>query len=385
MFSEDTNECCSRMCFQLIKQKQLRKFWISMLLLPREHAQAFICGITAAVLLLNLRTRKNNPKTSRNKYTLFGKPVCREMMCTALGVSRFELQRILNLSATMCTENEVSFNETRGRFHGKRKSHESSRQVTSLIDIWRELMGYRIPVTKKDRNYGRLIQLPHRISNDTIYKYHMKRIGSEENMNVSYSSIFKIWKDWRPYVRRLSIISEICTLCLRFRNLISAQLISSTVNAQNTEDAEMQIFQQHRESANASRIFYKELQETSCESYEDLEVTGTQYVLDVLKLGMDFAESEQVLFHTNQEGEMYFLSPLKVALFRVTDEGTKERMTFLLPENITIRKKASALRSMLLTFLKKRNDTFMKLQIFTDNSCGENKTFVSLHYLHYFW
>lgn len=57
----------------------------------------------------------------------------------------------------------------------------------------------------------------------------------------------------------------------------------------------------------------------------------------------------------------------------MTEEGTEQHATYIMPEGRTLKKNGNTVSSLVLDFLKKRNCTFDELIVFADNTSSQNK------------
>lgn len=83
--------------------------------------------------------------------------------------------------------------------------------------------------------------------------------------------------------------------------------------------------------------------------------------MTVWVLSIDFAQSTEIPNRTDQDGQLYFLSPLTVGLFGVTDEIAEEHATFLMQETRTMNKNGNSVACMVLDFLQRRKYFFDEL------------------------
>lgn len=100
-------------------------------------------------------------------------------------------------------------------------------------------------------------------------------------------------------------------------------------------------------------MYYKEYQNCAREAFTTRSMINRKPHVRMLVLSIDYAESTEVPAHTNQEGEMFFLSPLKVGLIGVADEGAEEHTNYLLNERRMLQKCGSGVASMLLNFINR--------------------------------
>lgn len=82
-------------------------------------------------------------------------------------------------------------------------------------------------------------------------------------------------------------------------------------------------------------------------------------------ISIDYGQATEVLSHTDQEGQIYFFSPLKIYSFGAYNEGA--------PELRYQKKNRNTVSSLVLVFLRMRNCYFGKIIIFADSASSQNK------------
>lgn len=146
-----------------------------------------------------------------------------------------------------------------------------------------------------------------------------------------------------------------------------------------TVDGVIEALRIHREKAANARKFYQSSQLRAKYAFKNRKVMSGKEHVSTLTLSIDFAQATDVPNYCDQVGQLYFISPLTVGLFDMSDEGAEEQATYLMPETRSFKKNGNTVASLVLDFLKKRNCTFDELIVFADNTCSQckNKYFIT--------
>lgn len=122
-----------------------------------------------------------------------------------------------------------------------------------------------------------------------------------------------------------------------------------------------------------ARDYYRSCVERAKLAYKNRTLRNGKEHVSFLCVSFDYAEDIEVPSHNDQEGALFFLSPMRLSIAGATDEGSEENMMLLLPEKAKIKKCGSGVASFLLEFLKRRNCTFDEIVVFTDNTASQSK------------
>lgn len=95
-------------------------------------------------------------------------------------------------------------------------------------------------------------------------------------------------------------------------------------------------------------------------------------------ISVDLAQFDELPSRNNQDGPLYFLSPLTAGLFGITEEGVEGAWNVYLSQNTERQKEWQFSYAMILHFLDGRAYKFDKLVGFADNTLSQNKNMYKL-------
>jgi len=373
--------CCKRKCAESFLWSRLRNLCLNYRGVPASEKTGVLSGT-----LIGSRSFEQQQAADRRPgrpgyvkeygfYSLLGKHVCATLYRAVFGISPRVLYRSKRIAASMLTEDFEGFDEKRGGVRdGQRVSPSSADFVIKFLDDICNDYGLPDPGRiNSSSSFGATILIPHEFNKTKMFSMYEEKISESEIPKVSYKTFLKIWTETRPNVQILPIRSDMCSTCARYQCKIQHMLAQKTVESADEIDTEMENFKKHREDAKTARKFYNLAREKAKEAYRNRTVVDGKDHVSLLVVSMDFAENYQVPNHGDEPGELFFKSPVKVGLFAVCDEGAEENAVFIMPEKQTLEKNGSAVASMLMRFLKKRNVTFDNLIVFADNTVAQNK------------
>lgn len=218
----------------------------------------------------------------------------------------------------------------------------------------------------RDDSRMQTVHLPHSMSDTKMFSMYEEEIKDNLSRSVSRTTFDKILKDTGPNIRKLSLRSDMFTVCTQFQSIIGKPPIAPD----NTPaiDEQINAFKEHRRKDRVTRQFHKDCVQKAKNAYKNRTYRNGKEQLSLLVVSCEYAEDLQAPSHCDEEGSLYFLSPLRLSMACATDQGSKENMLFLMPENKKIHKCGSG-----VVFLKRRNCTFDELIVFVDSTVAQNK------------
>jgi len=168
--------------------------------------------------------------------------------------------RIFLRSNQIFTNEYENFSEKRG---GTRKNHgipaATAKFIIDFLDLISETYGLPDPGKHQSKpGYGLNVCLPHELNKTKFYSMYTSEMDRKENEKVSYPSFIKIWKEVRPFLRILTLRSDMCSTCSRYQALIRHKLLTSPAGGSTDIDEAIENFRKHREEARTAREFYDE-------------------------------------------------------------------------------------------------------------------------------
>jgi hypothetical protein len=94
----------------------------------------------------------------------------------------------------------------------------------------------------------------------------------------------------------------------------------------------------------------------------------------------DWSQNVQIPYSSQQASQMYFLTALKVHLFGIQNEATKEQLNFVLSENELLNKGINGTFSLVLAGIKQFNRGEEHLKLTCDNAVGQNKNNATIQF-----
>ncbi|CAC5366757.1 unnamed protein product [Mytilus coruscus] len=174
-------------------------------------------------------------------------------------------------------------------------------------------------------------KLPH---SDYIKKYgkNQKSIPSNRLLTeqadgtrcVQLTTFKNVLSSCCPQIRFASIHSDVCSSCKKLRE---------SVTLAQTEEKKIESSQNyisHIEAARRERELYNEWLSKSREEFSNY---NQRKILKNVHYTIDFAQSISLPHHTDQVGQLHFLSGRKVKVFGVCMEGKRKKYNYLVDED----------------------------------------------------
>lgn len=378
----DTNaKCCKKDCSKTLSIESARLYLINFLALDKPIRDAMLAMVASSgrPLRCSEKQRKGRaqPTNLRTAYFFRNNSVCRNFIMALYGTNRNTLLRLAAKVDSMLsnTDDIVSFDETRGGDTSDvDKGKASAKLVVGFIDALASKHALPDPGrSNRSAGFGLYLQLPATFIRAECHKRYRMVMAIKGESPVGIGLFNKLWNECRPNVVTLSNRSDMCSTCAklhgRYAQHIASTAPGSSVKAKKIMD--LMIF--HRSTASAGRAFYKEKQREAREAWEQRIIKDGVIKVKLVVLSMDFAQSVEIPCHPDQEGDIFSLSPLKLGIFGIADEGRREQTTFLLPEEVSFKKSGSAVGSMLLKYLSDMGVEADEIHIFADNASSQNK------------
>lgn len=382
LFHSTDSTCCGDNCYQLFEEEKLRNLYLNVKGLSTESKRSYISGC----ITTTRPKRVSQSVRILTQYRIQNVPVCRKLFSITYDISFTALHRLSNVSESLSSDNFSHFGENRGGCPQTRKiKSEMAEKVVKFLHKLRSDFGLPDPGRYQyATTLGKTVHLPHCMNVSKIYDMYLETLDLEIEKPVSFKSFRTIWDDAVPDLKILSSRSDMCGTCFKLKNLLSFYMAGGKINectmnidsnqcTLSTADSVINALAVHREKAHKAREFYRKCQTKAKTSFENRSVRNGKQHVEFLMISIDFAQSTDVPNYSDQVGQLYFLSPLSIGIFGISDEGANQHATYLMPENRSFKKNGNTVASLVMDFLKKRNCTFDNLMVFADNTSSQNK------------
>jgi hypothetical protein len=282
----------------------------------------------------------------------------------------------------------------KGRRPSHAFKHEVIKAVVQFIKVYTEVHGMPQPAAPRGRADMPPTYLPASQNFKTVHAQYVAACVSTSNQHVGYSLFKSVWHQCMPHVRFMTPRTDVCAVCEDMR-----QNVQCAVTEEEKVSA-MTSFQQHIESAQNERTYYKSITVAAKEEYDVFRTNGQiaecsyKRCLSACSVPMlkchytfDFAEQLHLPNHARQVGPLYFKVPYRVQLFGVCDEARPQQINYLFREKDTIGENGTKCHgpncviSMIHHFFNTHGNGEEACYLHADNCAGQNKNKSLLAYL----
>ena len=261
------------------------------------------------------------------------------------------------------------------REHGNKRrlplnsfSFETVQNMVEFIRNYATVFGLPQPAARRGRASTAPVYLPASEGYNTVHHKYVEACTASGKQAAKYHAFRQIWLQCVPDIQFMTPRSDVCHHCEEYRVLISKAV---------TEDDKLKLaeeFKGHVDEAQKERQYYLDSMKKAEESAATL--SGNRRYCHYT---FDFAQMLQIPYHARQVGPIYFKVPLKVQLFGICNDATKQQVNYLFSESESIGPNGSkahcpnAVISMIHHYLEVHSSNEEICHLHADNCVGQNK------------
>lgn len=351
---------CASKCTQLINVNEAKEWRAQFLSLEKNEQDMYLKGYFIA----SQKSDNQNKRLKRSDYSWKGVSICRDTFQALHGVYSQKMTTIKKHLEEYGLCERVHKNTGRAPQNRKKYvdlSFDHSLQIVNFLTSYANEFGLKCPGRHLQQASARVL-LPTSHNQKYVWGEYKKERERENLNSIGYKTFLKIWKLTKPEIQIMSKSTDLCEICERLKGKILSA--SSLEKEKSVNDLST-----HLQMAANERKYYNEAIAKAKEK-------------KINHISFDYAQSVQIPFSPQQIGPMYFLSPKKVNVFGVCDEGERTQKNYLISEESSPGKGADATISLLHHSLQLHNFQKEKqLHLTCDNCGGQNKNNAMMWFL----
>ncbi|XP_033764064.1 uncharacterized protein LOC117345170 [Pecten maximus] len=327
------NKC---QCLRQFRSNDVVENRINVSAMDSETRDVLIMGQLQACGTSKGEVTKQGKDRKRHKfdYQFMNSPVCKDCF---LFVNNIGDKLLKNIRKHLYKEGAVP------RVHGNTNrtpkhavNYNDAQQVVKFITRFADQFGLPQPAAPRGRDDIPPVYLPGKESYKTVHQQYAEAYGSKDDNRVLSETTFRrIWHRVVHHVKFMTPRTDVCHKCEQFRDLIQQS---------RTEEEKLsatEAFSDHIKSAQRERDHYRSVcaaakEELDGQPRSESPVTPCSKDLKNVHYTFDFAQSVLLPTHCRQEGALYFLSPFKVNLFGICNDGRTLQHNYVFGESQSI-------------------------------------------------